>query len=177
MKELILAGRKPGCSQHAPSKSNGGWGGGWKGPPSDSSVYWRGRQHGSWASKSQQTDSGDILIIPPRNDEASRHFFKPLRRPRLSNLHLPCRSPAAQRYHLSRFLAGQVNWGREATTGSCRRSRPESQFTRVTLHRHLGSEPPTLLTSLQRRGWEMTPSSLGQNTFGLVLLQKWDRRG
>lgn len=50
MKLLILTGRKPGFSQHAPSKSSGRWGGGCKEVTSDSSVYCRARQVSPWKS-------------------------------------------------------------------------------------------------------------------------------
>lgn len=123
----------------------------------------------------------DILIIPPIDNEASQHFFRPLRSPCLSNLHWPRRSAAAQHYHLSHFTNGQMNWGREATARSCCRSTAESQSNSgdTTLAPRLWAPHAAYLTftSLQCRGGEMTPSGLGQNTFGLVLSQRWDRSG
>lgn len=104
VREIIFAGRKPGCSQHAPSKSSGRWEGGCKGPPSDSSVYWRARQHPSRVPESQQTDSRDVLITLPVNNVASQHFSRPSHSP--CNLRRPCRGTAAQHYHLSFY--GQV---------------------------------------------------------------------
>lgn len=94
---MILAGRKPGCSQHAPSKSSDRWEGGFKGPPSDSSVYWRARQHPSRVPKSRQTDSRDIPITLPINNEAFQQFSRPSQSP--FNLHRPCRS--TEYHHLS----------------------------------------------------------------------------
>lgn len=57
--------------------SSGRWRGGCKGPPSDSGMYWRGRQHPIQVPKSQQTDSRDILIIPSINNKAAQQFFRP----------------------------------------------------------------------------------------------------
>lgn len=74
VREIILAGRKPGCSQHAPSKSSDRWEGGCEGPPSDSSVYWRARQHPSRVPESQQADSRDVLITLPINNRAFQQF-------------------------------------------------------------------------------------------------------
>lgn len=107
VREIILAGRKPGCSQHAASKSSGRWEGGCKGPPSDSSMYWRARQHPSQVPKSQQTDSRDILITLAINNEAPQKFSRPSHSP--CNLCWPSRGTVAQHYLLSFYVwAGEL---------------------------------------------------------------------
>lgn len=92
VREIILAGRKPGCSQRAASKSSGRWEGGCEGPPSDSSEYWRARQHPGRVPESRLTDSRDILITLPINNEAFQHFSRPSHSP--CNLCRPCRGTA-----------------------------------------------------------------------------------
>lgn len=165
VREIILAGRKPGCSQHAPSKPSDRWEGGFKRPPSDSSVYWRARQHPSRAPESRQAGSGDIPITLPINNEA----FQQLSRPSHSSCRLcwPCRG----RRHsttISHFMARQKNWGREATT--------ESQFAWVMLHWHLGFEPPSLpiwyLLCSSAVGRRLLPAAL----IRIHLDLRWNRR-
>lgn len=96
--EIILAGRKPGCSQHALSKSMTDKEDS-RGPQVTSSVYWRARQHPSQVPESQQTDSRDIPIMLPINNKAFQQFS------RLSDsscsLCQPCRGTEAQHHHLS----------------------------------------------------------------------------
>lgn len=145
-------------------------------------MYWRARQHPSWIPKSQQTHSRDILIIPPINNKASQHFFRPLHSPCLSNLHRPRRSTVPQRYHLSRFMVGQMIWGRKATAGSSSRSTAELQF-KLWWHYTVTSalSPPRCLFDIyfppvQRVGNDSQQPGFGRNTPSRIHLDLCFRR-